>query len=43
VPLEEARALLISAFVGEVTDRISHEGARHVAQDWLLASGMGAS
>ena len=43
VPLEEARALLISAFVGEVTDRISHEGARQVAQDWLLASGMGAS
>jgi Fe-S cluster assembly protein SufD len=43
VPLEEARALLISAFVGEVTDRIVHEGARSVAQDWLLASGMGAS
>lgn len=43
VPLIEARALLISAFVGEVTDRISHDGARHVAQDWLLASGMGAS
>lgn len=43
VPLEEARALLISAFVGEVTDRISHEGARQVAQGWLLASGMGAS
>jgi len=43
IPLEEARALLISAFVGEVTDRISHEGARQVAQDWLLASGMGAS
>jgi Fe-S cluster assembly protein SufD len=43
VPLEEARALLISAFVGEVTDRINHEGARQVAQDWLLASGMGAS
>ena len=43
VPLIEARALLISAFVGEVTDRISHEGARQLAQDWLLASGMGAS
>ena len=43
IPLEEARALLISAFVGEVTDRISHEGARQVAQDWLWASGMGAS
>lgn len=43
VPLDEARALLISAFVGEVTDRISHEGARQVAQDWLLASGKGAS
>jgi Fe-S cluster assembly protein SufD len=43
VPLIEARALLISAFVGEVTDRIGHEGARQVAQDWLLASGMGAS
>jgi len=43
VPLIEARALLISAFVAEVTDRISHDGARQVAQDWLLASGMGAS
>jgi len=43
VPLIDARALLIGAFVGEVTDRISHEGARQVAQDWLLASGMGAS
>lgn len=43
VPLEEARALLIGAFVGEVTDRISHDDARQVAQDWLLASGMGAS
>ena len=43
VPLEEARALLISAFVGEVTDRIGHDGARQVAQDWLLVSGMGAS
>ncbi len=43
VPLIEARVLLISAFVGEVTDRISHDGARQVAQDWLLASGMGAS
>lgn len=43
VPLEEARALLISAFVGEVTDRIVNEGARTIAQDWLLASGMGAS
>lgn len=43
VPLIEARALLISAFVGEVTDRIGHEGARQVTQDWLLARGMGTS
>jgi len=43
IALDEARGLLISAFVGEVTDRITHEGARAIAQDWLLASGMGAS
>jgi Fe-S cluster assembly protein SufD len=43
VPLDEARALLISAFVGEVTDRIKDEAARTVAEGWLAASGMGAS
>ena len=34
---------VIGAFVGEVTDRISHDDARQVAQDWLFASGIGAS
>ena len=30
----EARALLISAFVGEVIDRINHEPAREIARAW---------
>ena len=34
VPELEARALLIEAFVGEVIDRIGHEGARNVARAW---------
>src|SRR5579872_6513036 len=34
VPDAEARALLTEAFVGEVIDRIEHDGAREVAQAW---------
>lgn len=41
VPLEAARAMLTEAFVGEVTDRIEHEGARAVAQAWVAARLMG--
>jgi Fe-S cluster assembly protein SufD len=31
----EARALLMEAFVGEVVDRIAHEGAREAAHAWV--------
>ena len=41
VPEAEARAMLIEAFVGEVIDRIGHEGARNVAHAWA-AEGLGA-
>ena len=41
VPEAEARAMLIGAFVGEVIDRIGHEGARNVARAWA-AEGLGA-
>ncbi len=34
IPPFEARALLTSAFVGEVVDRIEHTGARDVARAW---------
>lgn len=34
VPEPEARALLTEAFVGEVIDRIEHEGARELARAW---------
>jgi Fe-S cluster assembly protein SufD len=34
IPAERARAMLTAAFVGEVIDRIEHEGAREVAQAW---------
>ena len=40
VPEAEARAMLIEAFVGEVIDRIGHEGARNVARAWA-AEGLG--
>ena len=33
--MPEARALLTEAFVGEVVDRIEHEGAREVARGWV--------
>jgi Fe-S cluster assembly protein SufD len=35
VPEAEARALLTEAFVGEVVDRIEHEGARDIARAWV--------
>ncbi len=35
IPEPEARALLTGAFLGEVVDRIGHEGARDVAARWL--------
>jgi len=35
VPDAEARALLTEAFVGEVVDRIGHEGAREIARAWV--------
>jgi Fe-S cluster assembly protein SufD len=34
IPEAEARALLVEAFVGEVIDRIGHEGAREVVRAW---------
>lgn len=34
MPEDTARALLTEAFVGEVVDRIEHEGAREVARAW---------
>ncbi|MGN6557620.1 MAG: Fe-S cluster assembly protein SufD [Solirubrobacterales bacterium] len=34
IPEAEARALLVEAFVGEVLDRIGHEGARAVVRAW---------
>jgi Fe-S cluster assembly protein SufD len=35
IPDAQARALLTEAFVGEVVDRIEHEGARDVARGWV--------
>ncbi len=35
IPEAEARAMLIGAFLGEVVDRIEHDGARGVARAWL--------
>ena len=34
LPADRARAMLTAAFVGEVIDRIEHEGARDVARAW---------
>jgi Fe-S cluster assembly protein SufD len=42
IPEAQARGLLIQAFVGEVVDRIGHEGAREVARAWV-AQRLGAS
>jgi Fe-S cluster assembly protein SufD len=35
IPEAEARAMLTEAFVGEVVDRIAHEGAREVVRAWV--------
>ncbi len=35
IPEAEARAMLTEAFVGEVVDRIEHDGARDVARAWV--------
>lgn len=34
IPEAEARALLTEAFIGEVIDRIGHEGAREIVRQW---------
>jgi Fe-S cluster assembly protein SufD len=35
MPEAAARAMLMAAFLGEVTDRIEHAGAREIARTWL--------
>ncbi len=35
IPEDAARAMLTEAFVGEVVDRIEHEGARDVVRAWV--------
>lgn len=35
IPLDDARAMLTHAFLGEVVERIDHEGAREVAAAWV--------
>ncbi|MEJ0066108.1 MAG: Fe-S cluster assembly protein SufD [Caulobacteraceae bacterium] len=35
IPAEAARAMLTEAFVGEVVDRIGHEGAREIVRAWV--------
>lgn len=37
VPEAEARAMLTQAFIGEVIDRIAHDGAREIARAWAAA------
>ena len=37
LPESVARAMLMEAFLGEVVDRIEHEGARDVARAWLVS------
>lgn len=37
IPEAEARAMLMNAFLGEVVDRIEHDGARDVAAAWVAA------
>ncbi len=43
LPDAEARALLTEAFLGEVVDRIAHEGARDIAREWVADRLRGAS
>jgi Fe-S cluster assembly protein SufD len=35
IPEAEAKSMLTEAFVGEVTDRIEHAGAREVVRAWV--------
>ena len=35
IPEEAARAMLTAAFIGEVIDRIEHDGARETARAWV--------
>ncbi|HXQ13934.1 MAG TPA: Fe-S cluster assembly protein SufD [Caulobacteraceae bacterium] len=35
IPEDQARAMLTEAFVGEVVDRIEHEGAREIVRAWV--------
>jgi len=37
IPADVARAMLTAAFVGEVIDRIDHDGARNVARAWAAS------
>ena len=43
IPEDEARALLIGAFLAEVADRINHIQARELAHQWIAARLGGAS
>jgi Fe-S cluster assembly protein SufD len=43
IPEAEARAMLTEAFVGEVIDRIQHDGAREVVRAWVAERLRGAS
>ena len=43
MPEAEARAMLTEAFVGEVVDRIEHEGARDVVRAWVGRAAEGLS
>ena len=42
IPHAEARALMTEAFVGEVVDRIEHEGARAIVRAWVAERLRGA-
>jgi Fe-S cluster assembly protein SufD len=42
IPEPEAKALLTEAFIGEVVDRIQHEGAREVVRLWAAVRLKGA-
>jgi Fe-S cluster assembly protein SufD len=42
IPEDEARAMLTEAFLGEVVDRIEHEGAREVARAFVASHGVTA-
>jgi Fe-S cluster assembly protein SufD len=37
IPEAEAKAMLTQAFLGEVVERIEHEGAREIAAAWVAA------